>query len=115
MAGKWIFGDKPVVVMALAAASMLAGCVSQGGGAAGSAAVTQPARATYRCDTGESLVVENSGPAVRLTDPDGEQVDLPAAPPSQRSRYGRTPYALVLDGVEALYMKNGKTPLSCRR
>lgn len=114
MADKRIFDGKWIAAALLAAASGLAGCVSQTDGN-GVASVVQPAHATYRCDSGESLVVENSGGSVRLTDPDGEEVDLPAAPASQRSRYGRTPYALVLDGVEALYMKNGRTPLSCRR
>jgi hypothetical protein len=115
MADKRIFDGKWVVAALLAAAWGLTGCVSQADGGAVTASVAQPAHATYRCDSGQSLVVENSGASVRLTDPDGEQVDLPAAPATQRSRYGRMPYALVLDGVEALYMKNGRTPLTCRR
>jgi hypothetical protein len=115
MADKRIFDGVWAAAALLVAAAGLAGCVSQADGDAVTASVAQPAHATYRCDSGQNLVVENSGGSVRLTDPDGEQVDLPAAPASQRSRYGRTPYALVLDGVEALYMKNGRTPLTCRR
>lgn len=115
MADERIFDGTWVVAALLVAASGLAGCVSKADGDAVTASVAQPAHATYRCDSGQNLVVENSDGSVRLTDPDGEQVDLPAAPASQRSRYGRTPYALVLDGVEALYMKNGRTPLTCRR
>jgi hypothetical protein len=115
MADKRIFDGVWAAAALLVAAAGLAGCVSQADGSAGAASVAQPAHATYRCDSGQSLVVENSGASVRLTDPDGEQVDLPAAPATQRSRYGRMPYALVLDGVEALYMKNGRTPLACRR
>lgn len=110
-----IFDRARLVLALLAAALGLAGCVSQGDGGGVATSAAQPAHATYRCDSGEKLVVENSGASVRLTDPEGEQVDLPAAPSSQRSRYGRTPYALVLDGAEALYMKNGRTPLTCRR
>ncbi|MGB3390639.1 MAG: hypothetical protein WBA88_21965 [Pseudaminobacter sp.] len=115
MADERIFGRLMAGMVLSVAALGLAGCVSQGdgGGDAGSAA--QPVRATYRCDSGASLTVENFGASVRLTDPDGEQIQLPAAPASQRSRYGQTPYALVLEGEEALYMKNGKTPLTCRR
>ena len=40
-------------------------------------------------------------------------IDLPAAPATQRTRYGEQPYALVLEGREALFMKSGDVPLTC--
>lgn len=113
MADKSIVGRLPGSLALLSVVVTLASCVSQGTGSGVTSAV-QPAQATYRCESGVSLTI-NLGASVRLTDPDGEQVELPAAPASQRSRYGQTPYALVLEGEEALYMKNGKTPLACRR
>ncbi|MBD0414031.1 hypothetical protein [Oryzicola mucosus] len=75
----------------------------------------QPKHAAYRCEGGATLMIDNRITAVSLVDPDGDMVELPAAPASQRSRYGQTPYALVLDGNEALYMKSGKEPVNCRR
>jgi hypothetical protein len=42
-------------------------------------------------------------------------VELPAAPSGQESRYSQQPYALVLDGTDALFMKNGREPLACTR
>ncbi|MDI6028205.1 hypothetical protein QBK99_18610 [Corticibacterium sp. UT-5YL-CI-8] len=75
----------------------------------------QPKHAAYRCDGGATLMIDNRVTTVSLVDPDGETLELPAAPASQRSRYGQTPYALVLDGNEALYMKSGKEPVICRR
>jgi membrane-bound inhibitor of C-type lysozyme len=76
---------------------------------------TQPRQATYNCGESGSLTVENFRTSVRLTEPDGTSVDLPASPPTQQSRYGEAPYALVLEGNEALLMKNGKEPLTCSR
>lgn len=114
MADRRIFGRLLGNSALLLVSVALASCVSQGDRDEVTSAV-QPAQATYRCESGTSLTVENFGASVRLTDPEGEQVELPAAPASQRSRYGQTPYALVLEGQEALYMKSGRTPLSCRR
>jgi hypothetical protein len=42
-------------------------------------------------------------------------VELAASPPGQQSRYGVNGYALVLEDREALWMKAGKTPLTCVR
>ncbi|GLS30208.1 hypothetical protein SAMN04488498_10483 [Mesorhizobium albiziae] len=79
------------------------------------ATTTQPRHATYNCGQSGSLIVENLRTSVHLTEPDGSIVDLPASPPSQQSRFGEAPYALVLEGNEALLMKNGKEPLTCSR
>lgn len=105
----------------------LAGCVSEGtaGGApasAGPAAVAvageeavQPRLATYRCDSGSTLTIENLRTSVVVTDSDGQKVGLPAAPTESRARYGSGAYALVLERNEALWMKAGKEPDTCMR
>lgn len=74
-----------------------------------------PRHATYDCGDGERIVIERAGNAVRLTDADGESYDLPASPPSQASRFGEGGLALVVEGGEALWMKAGKQPATCRR
>lgn len=98
----------------------VAACVSEsnaGGGvqAAREAGAPQPAHAVYDCGPRGELTIDNFRSSVRLVDPEGDDVELPAAPVTQRSRYGQTPYALVLDGNEALYMKSGREPVNCRR
>lgn len=101
---------------------LAASCVSESnaGGAAAAKALAatdapQPRHATYSCGANGSLTIDNFRSSVRLVDPEGESVELPAAPATQQSRYGQAPYALVLDGNEALYMKSGKEPLTCNR
>lgn len=74
-----------------------------------------PRHATYDCGDGDRIVIERAGNAVRLTDADGESYDLPASPPSQASRFGEGGLALVVEGGEALWMKAGKQPATCRR
>lgn len=76
---------------------------------------SQPRQATYRCDGNATLTVENMRSSVLLVDPQGDSVTLPASPASQQTRYGQPGYALVLEGRDALYMKGGKQPLTCRR
>jgi hypothetical protein len=76
---------------------------------------SQPRQATYRCDGNATLTVENMRSSVLLVDPQGDSVTLPASPASQQTRYGQPGYALVLEGRDALYMKGGKPPLTCRR
>jgi len=105
----------------------VAACVSEsnaGGGAQAASATAQaareagapqPAHAVYDCGPRGELTIDNFRSSVRLVDPEGDDVELPAAPVTQRSRYGQTPYALVLDGNEALYMKSGREPVNCRR
>lgn len=82
------------------------------------AAVVAPPRAgsaVYRCGGGQSLTIDNRRTSVTLLDPDGETMLLPAAPSGQTSRYGQKPYAIVLDGNEALYVKPRKPPFTCKR
>jgi hypothetical protein len=76
---------------------------------------TQPVTATYSCADGGMMTIQNLGSSVRILNGAGEPLELPAAPPAQRARYGEQPYALVLDGREALFMKSGEEPLTCTR
>lgn len=78
-------------------------------------AAPRPGSAVYRCNGGRSITVENRRSSVTLLDPDGETMVLPASPAGQLSRYGQKPYALVLDGNEALYVKPRKSPYTCKR
>lgn len=97
---------------------LVAGCVGEGASSAGygGSGSFQPRVSFFRCEDKGTITVEQRGGSVRLTDLDGENVELPAAPPGQRSRYGQAPYALVLDGDQALYMKSGRTPAAtCTR
>lgn len=97
-----------------ATALLLAACVG-GGPSAGGPTESQPRFATYRCGEAGTLTVENRATQVHVVSPRGVEVDLPASPPSQRTRYGGPMHALVLEGRNALWMANGKEPLDCRR
>lgn len=99
---------------------LLAACVAddhsaQRDGMTTSAAVSQPRYATYDCGEDGRISVESTGSAVRLVDAQGETFDLPASPPTQNSRFGEGGLALVVEGGEALWMRAGKEPLTCRR
>ncbi len=95
-------------------AAALTGCVSEGFQNPGNG-MRAPRMATYQCDDGGTLRVENRGNSVQLQTPRGVEVTLPASPPDSTSRYGDPPYALILDGREALWFVTGKHPLTCRR
>ena len=74
-----------------------------------------PAQSRYSCGSGKEILIANNGASITLTRPDGTTVDLPAADPSLRSRFGAGSEAIVFDGRTALYMDTGKPPLDCRR
>ena len=74
-----------------------------------------PAQSRYSCGSGKEILIANNGASISLTRPDGSVVDLPAADPSLRSRFGAGNEAIVFDGRSALYMDTGKPPLDCRR
>ena len=76
---------------------------------------SQPRTATYNCADGGMITIENLGSSVRITGADEEPIDLPASPAAQTTRYGEQPYAIVLEGHDALFMKSGQEPLSCTR
>lgn len=74
-----------------------------------------PAQARYACGEGKEILIANNGASITLTRPDGSTVELPAADPALRSRFGAGSEAIVFDGRTALYMDTGKSPLDCRR
>ncbi|WP_353644090.1 hypothetical protein [Mesorhizobium sp. WSM2239] len=75
----------------------------------------QPRMASYTCAGGALVTVENFGSSVRVVGPEGESLDLPASPATQRNRYGLASDAIVLEGREALFMRGGHEPLTCMR
>ncbi len=78
-------------------------------------AAPQPRSATYTCAGGGRITIENLGTSLHVLSPDGTAEDLPASPANQNSRYGAAHDAIVIDGREALVMKGGKTPVTCKR
>ncbi|WP_246678061.1 hypothetical protein [Mesorhizobium sp. B2-7-2] len=73
--------------------------------------------ATYRCGNGGMITIQNLGNALRVMRPDGTAEEFAASPANQSSRYqeAATHDAIVIDGHEALVMKRGSTPQTCRR
>ena len=108
------------IALAAILAATLAACVADKMDAEDSqqmaaAAAPQPRRATYDCGEDGRVTVENLSTAVRLVEPDGESYNLPASPPTQTSRFGGDGMALVVEDREALWMKAGSEPVTCRR
>ena len=79
------------------------------------ASVAQPRMATYDCGEDGTITVEAMRSAVRLVEAEGSSYELPASPPTQTSRFGEGGLALVVEGGEALWMKAGREPMTCRR
>lgn len=79
------------------------------------AEAAQPRMATYKCGGSGTITVENRGDSVHVVGTDGDEVDLPAAPVTQRSRYGAGADAIVIEGREALYMHGRHPPVTCMR
>ncbi|MDX8500390.1 hypothetical protein RFM99_18450 [Mesorhizobium sp. VK4C] len=73
--------------------------------------------ATYRCGNGGIITIQNLGSSLRVLGPDGAAEEFAASPANQSSRYqeAATHDAIVIDGREALVMKRGSTPQTCRR
>jgi hypothetical protein len=130
MALRRTFRVAPLVLVALGAAA----CVSQPSapkkdaksGATtlsdGSPAISvsedsaQPRTATYTCAGGGTMTIENLGGSIRVLGSDGAlDEELPASPANQNSRFGAEHDAVVIDGREALIMKGGRTPITCKR
>ena len=76
---------------------------------------TYEGRATYKCDNGESLQVDNTVAAVSIGFPDGTTMQLPASPADSHTRYVQEQYAMVFDGQEALFFRPKAQPLTCKR
>ncbi|MDX8442816.1 hypothetical protein [Mesorhizobium australafricanum] len=73
--------------------------------------------ATYRCGNGGMITIQNLGSSLRVVRPDGTAEEFAASPANQSSRYQETAThdAIVIDGREALVMKRGSTPQTCKR
>ena len=73
--------------------------------------------ATYRCGNGGTITIQHLGSSLRVLGPDGAAEEFAASPANQSSRYqeAATHDAIVIDGREALVMKRGSTPQTCRR
>ncbi|ESY67040.1 MULTISPECIES: hypothetical protein [Mesorhizobium] len=73
--------------------------------------------ATYGCGNGSAITIQNLGSSLRVIGPDGGTEEFVASPANQSSRYqeAATHNAIVIDGREALVMKRGSTPRTCRR
>jgi|GEM_PF-1883656 len=73
--------------------------------------------ATYRCGNGGMITIQNLGSALRVVRADGTTEEFAASPANQNSRYQEavTHDAIVIDGREALVMKRGSTPQTCKR
>lgn len=75
----------------------------------------QPRTATYNCADGGRMTIENLGTSLHVLGSDGTSEDLQASPANQNSRYQQAHDAIVIDGREALVMKAGSTPVTCKR
>jgi hypothetical protein len=73
--------------------------------------------ATYGCGNGSAITIQNLGSSLRVIEPDGATEEFAASPANQSSRYqeAATHNAIVIDGREALVMKRGSTPQTCKR
>lgn len=102
-------------VPAIMSASCVANTAADAGGTATVENRAQPRMSSYNCADGGRITIENLGSLVRVVDADGTGMELPAAPATQRSRYGEGADAIVIEGREVLLMRGGKTPQTCTR
>lgn len=103
-------------IFLVAAASVTAGCTSTPPSSVGSGGGSAlPRVSTWTCTDNNSITIRNEGGSVLVTDTRGVDTDLPADPPGQRTRYGKTGFALVMDGRTASWFVSGKRPADCRR
>ena len=105
---------RPSVAIFSLAILMAAGCVADDGpsGRGASATVID---LSFDCGDGESLHLAGDGATLLATDSHETRIRLEASPADQRSRYDADGHALVLNEREALWMKPGTPPMTCRR
>ena len=71
--------------------------------------------ATYRCGNNGMITIQNLGTSLHMVGSDATE-EFAASPANQSSRYqAATHDAIVIDGREALVMKKGSTPQTCKR
>ncbi|MBZ9773146.1 hypothetical protein [Mesorhizobium sp. CO1-1-8] len=71
---------------------------------------------TYRCGNNGMITIQNLGTSLHVVGSDGATEEFAASPANQSSRYqAATHDAIVIDGREALVMKKGSTPQTCKR
>ncbi|MER8464260.1 hypothetical protein [Mesorhizobium sp. M1396] len=105
-------GNEPKAGNKIAA---LASPALSAGGTVTDVTAPQPRTATYSCADGGRITIENLGTSVHVAGSDGASEDLQASPANQNSRYEQAHDAIVIDGREALVMKAGSTPVTCKR
>jgi hypothetical protein len=106
----------PLAFLALAIPLLLSACVPPDPPAPKAAVPAPvPRYASYRCDGGGEITLEDFRTSVHVVDAGGTDVELPAAPPDQTTRYGQPGYALILEKDTALWMVGGKRPVNCKR
>jgi hypothetical protein len=110
-------GHAPRLAAAFLALSIAAGCVADGPtGSVEPQVSAEPVLLRYDCGDGDALLIEAVNGVIELSESGEEEaVTLEASPPGQHSRFDAGGHALVLNGDEALWMKAGQTPLTCRR
>jgi len=102
------------VLLPLLAAA--AGCVANGDAPVSTGrAEVRMVEMRFDCGEGETLRLTGDGAALVAADSHETVVRLEAAPPGQSARYGADGHALVLNDGEALWMKAGEAPMTCRR
>lgn len=74
-----------------------------------------PRVSSWACTGDFTMTVINEGGLLKVSDSRGVETELPPDPPGQRIRYGKTGFALVLDGRSASWFVSGKRPADCRR
>lgn len=100
-----------ISVLALTAAA----CVSENNGTAPAASQSSNVSVgTFDCGDGESLTIRRTGTVLLVSDSQDDSAQLEPSPPGQNVRYDADGYALALDGREALWMKAGQEPMTCR-
>jgi hypothetical protein len=72
-------------------------------------------KASWRCDNGETYLVDNTVTQITISAPDGQTMEMPATPADSRTRYVLQQFAFVVDGEEALFFRPKATPLTCRK
>ncbi|MEL6922250.1 MAG: hypothetical protein AAFO77_14780, partial [Pseudomonadota bacterium] len=95
----------PVLVAACGAIA-LSGCTS--GSDVTFRQSSQPRVASWSCTADVRMTVRNPGSGLLLvSDTRGVETELPADPPGQRERYGKTGFALVFAGRTASWFVSG--------